>query len=810
MFFRLLLQVLCACGILCTGINCQLVAPADPIAVTLAGLVADAESIEGTTEYITSPYVTAGDRLYMVGAQDGSFPDLGWHVTGEMGGIWNHPIKLLDGFTERLQIGADRICLPPASRFVNYPFANQHIYPAMSSGLQVRRTQFVPDATEGILIEYLFENPTAEAINFTFEFNGYADLRPVWLGERTGMEDAPDLVRFDQSTGLLIAQDSLNPWFAVFGAFETPTGHTIHAETCDYSPVGQGRAAAMEYELRVEAGQTQVLHFAVTGSDSSPEEAMTTYERIRDNWPQLVQEKQNRYQQIADQSKLTIPDKELETAYRWLKYNTDWLVRDVEGIGRGICAGIPDYPWWFGVDSEYALQGVIGIGQQDLVYSTIELLTRISQETNGNGRIVHEVSTNGAVFNPGNINETPQFAILIWAIYQWTGDEELLTEYFPVIRDGLEWLLAENDADNNLLADGFGMMEIHGLNSEMIDVAAYSQKAFEVAALMAEELGEVDLAASYRANSDQLIEQINTEFWVEEFQSYADFIGTAEEAIHLIDDAIVRADTLGKPWAVAELKATRAKISQLPPAQKQGFVVHHNWVVNTPMEMGIAEPDKALIALETGSRFVNPFGMFVTGIDRDESAGQDVSSFAEDMKVFSYTGAVMTLPTGVQAIGENNYGRPDQALDYLQRMTRTFSFALPGSMYEVSPDFGMMTQAWNIYSFAVPIIQQFFGLQPAAAHQTIVLRPQMPSTWESASLEEVLVGANRISINYVRSAAGMEVVVTQSNPDWTVVLEQPENTFQAWEVNQEVQIPTTVEGAVRVSASGAEIHFELR
>jgi hypothetical protein len=32
------------------------------------------------------PYVTAGDRAYLVGTQDGDFPDLGGHVPGEMGG----------------------------------------------------------------------------------------------------------------------------------------------------------------------------------------------------------------------------------------------------------------------------------------------------------------------------------------------------------------------------------------------------------------------------------------------------------------------------------------------------------------------------------------------------------------------------------------------------------------------------------------------------------------------------------------------------------------------------------------------------
>src|SRR6187455_2999127 len=61
-------------------------------------------SIEGKSQYLASPFVTAGDRVYIIGYQDGSFPDLGWHVNGEMGGVWDHPIKLLDGFAAQLSI----------------------------------------------------------------------------------------------------------------------------------------------------------------------------------------------------------------------------------------------------------------------------------------------------------------------------------------------------------------------------------------------------------------------------------------------------------------------------------------------------------------------------------------------------------------------------------------------------------------------------------------------------------------------------------------------------------------------------------
>ncbi|HET6658414.1 MAG TPA: glycogen debranching protein, partial [Rubrobacter sp.] len=43
-------------------------------------------------------YVAAGDRAYVIGSEDGRFPPMGWHIRGEMGGVWAHPIKLLDGY----------------------------------------------------------------------------------------------------------------------------------------------------------------------------------------------------------------------------------------------------------------------------------------------------------------------------------------------------------------------------------------------------------------------------------------------------------------------------------------------------------------------------------------------------------------------------------------------------------------------------------------------------------------------------------------------------------------------------------------
>jgi glycogen debranching enzyme len=754
-----------------------LLACSQPEKTDFRSLVDETPSITGKSNYLNSPFTTAGDRVYLVGHQDGTFPELGWHIKGEMGGIWDHPIKLMDGFEADLIWDDKNIKLNHADTFVNYPFANKHIYHLMEQQLKIERWQFVPDHKEGIVIQYILTNTSDANQEFTFQFTGHADLRPTWLGERTNMVDGKDNAVYKNDLSLWQMKDSVSNWFVLFGSDESPINH--QESISPYS--GNGTSASLSYSISIPPTGTKVIGFTIAGSYQSEAATLTTYKDIQNNLNTDFNYKKLRYQKLADRSKLTIPDKHMQQAFEWLKYNSDWLVRTVPEIGTGITAGMPDYPWWFGVDSEYALKGYMAIGQKDAVYKTIQLLDSMSTVANGNGRIIHEMSTNGAVFNKGNINETPQFASLIWEIYQWNGDREFLEKYFPTIKKGLSWLMNENDANKNLFPDGFGMMEIHGLNSEMIDVAAYTQRAFDDASKIATELGDITLANSYREIAKNLKFKINQEFWSDEFNSYADFIGTDKQALKLIDDAIVRADTLNKPWAVAELKQTKSSILQHPSTKSRPFVLYHNWVVNTPMEMNIADEEKATQALATAETFVNPFGVFVTGIDRDESAGTDDGSF-KGSKVFSYTGAVMTLPTGVLAIAENNYGHPDKALNYLKKMSRTFSYALPGSMYEVSPDYGMTTQAWNIYSFAVPIVQQFFGINPHASKKTIEIKLQMPTEWNEASLENVSVAENDISIFYKKSGNQITLKVTQQNPDWTLELILPKETKAGYQI----------------------------
>jgi glycogen debranching enzyme len=727
--------------------------------------------IEGKTEYLASPYVTAGDRVYMIGYQDGSFPDLGWHITGEMGGIWDHPIKLMDGFSAKISVqdNNDTLCLNKAGKFINYPMANSHHFSFEKENLTIERFQFVPDSVEGAIIEFRIFNRGKESRALAFSFTGMTDLRPTWLGERTKMIDAPDDISFNDKLSAVIAKDKDNPWYLAFGSSLKAVHFTEETADCQTAArKGLGKNATLSYSFELKPNEEKTLPFFIAGSSESEKALLTNYHKLSERGKESLTEKIERYKKINSTSHLTIPDKGIEQMYEWLKYNTDWLIRNVPGQGVGLSAGLPDYPWWFGGDAAYALQGVLATGNHELAKNTILLLEKVSEQTNGNGRVIHEVSTNGSVYNPGLLSETALFITLLKNYFAWTGDKELITRLFHEVKKSIKWL-KDNDTDHNGYPNGNGLMEIPGLDKEMIDVAAYTQQAYSSAAEIAMALGDNEMAADYQKSANELKIKINREWWNETDGSFGDFRGTVAEAKPILKGAIIRADTLKKPWVVAELKETLKLLDKYPTDEQIPYVIYRNWVVNTPLESGVADFEKGQAALETAKKYENPYGVFVTGIDRTEEP--DSTILKSRKKTFSYTGAVMTIPTGVQAVAAAKYGKPEDALRYITMLHRSFSFALPGSMYEVSPDFGMVVQAWNNYGVDVPVIGYFFGITPKAYEKSICISPSMPSDWKDASIENVRVGKNSLSLTVSQKADHKEYSIIQTLGDWRVIVD---------------------------------------
>src|ERR1700761_927051 len=105
---------------------------------------------------------TAGTRAYSVGFEDGRFYATGWHITGEMSGIWTPPMKMLDG----LWFGVDGQWAGQATKFTSGQGYTRYDLPDVA-GLPLQRTDFVPADHRAALFGLQLTNPGAQARTVT-------------------------------------------------------------------------------------------------------------------------------------------------------------------------------------------------------------------------------------------------------------------------------------------------------------------------------------------------------------------------------------------------------------------------------------------------------------------------------------------------------------------------------------------------------------------------------------------------------------------------------------------------------------------
>jgi hypothetical protein len=621
-------------------------------------------------------------------------------------------------------------------------------------GVEIERFQFSPDGQAGVIVQYTFTNSGDRQRRLSFQLSVKTDLSPVWFSDHLGIKDAPDTVAWEPRKSVFVARDTRHRWFAVWGAIPSAGAEPI----LNPEPVatrGMGVTAASRHSLSLDPHGTATLTFVFAGSATARTAAGNAYTYLARHHASLLPRKMAHYAALLDKARIRIPDRRLQEVYNWVKVDAEWLARDVPGIGRGLSGGYMEYPWWFGTET-YSLQAMLAAGNAELAKQTLRLLKTQSAKANGNGRIVHEVTTNGAVSNPGNTQETAQFILTVGKVFQWTGDLGFAREMYPAMKQGLHWLLTDMDRNHNLFPEGYGITEILGLNAELIDVAVYTQQALVETARLARILGEPKIAQRYQRLARQLAGRIEDRFWVPEEGSYADFYGTRAQAVSAAEGAVKQIGLKGADKLtqrdrelIRYYEELKTKFSGMPDSSR-GWITNKNWVITTPMEMGIAPRERALPLLDRIRKDdVGEYGPYLSAVDKQ---------------------AMMTISTGVQAISEANYGRTDQALWYVDKIVETFNRKLPGSISEMMPDYGCFAIAWTSYGIVLPLVQHVFGIQPDAMNKTVVFDPHPPKGWENMSIEDLPVGANLISFSRAQTAQGIRYAIEAKQSGWSFVL----------------------------------------
>src|SRR5215217_8055290 len=774
-----------------------------------------------TTEKLAlKRYVAAGDRAYVIGSEDGRFPPMGWHIRGEMGGVWAHPIKLLDGYWFAL----DGQWIPQASKFTTGAGYAQMQFPT-TDGLNVTRTEFSPDGSPVVLVGLTLQNPNSASKSVKLTMDTRSEIMAAypwgWTTPNAKEFNGPDEGSYDRSTGTLTFKESGKPWYAAVRASVVPAQGVVNSaswgpvgedERAGYLENGNGTGGSLRWNLSVGGGQETTLWVAVAGSNSSQSEAQSAVQGALNNPDNVLVQKVSGRQGLLAKTKVSLPDAALQDAFDWGKLNmadltrtvTNAQIRDVDE-GRaypnpvatipkltGIGAGYPDYPWYFGTDGAYTAYPLVASGQWGTAMDHLRSIRDVSQVVNGStGKVVHEVVTDGSVYwgtnaDPGNTNETAQFATAVDLIWRWSGDNRFRDEMYPFIVDGMHYITSPGcplgdpnlnqspegtcDNDSDGWPEGYGMVERTGMGEEKLDNTAYTWQALRALQRMAESKGDTATAEWADGKAEAMEARFDAAWWMTDQNLYA--------------------DSLDDPGDV--------KLQQ------------KHWINATPMETLLAPQNRATTALNTleSGDFTGSCGLFHTGKGGGPTGAGELKCW--------------TLPTSVMAVAEANYGRlaNNQAPFYMKSIANQLDLEMPGALPEISPspeyapfvDFrerAMFMQAWSSYGVQWPVIHQFLGIDPNIPAGTLSVVPDIPDSWPGLSVQNLKVGdgtmtasASRKGKRYtteVSAPAGWTMTIGQTLPAGSTVksvtLDGSSTTYDVVDTTRgrEVRVETTTD-----------------
>jgi hypothetical protein len=756
-----------------------------PAARSAPGLASSPE-LSVTTRLADRREVAAGTRAYSVGFEDGRFYANGWHITGEMGGIWTPPVKLLDG----VWFGLDGNWIGPATRFSSGWGYTRFDLPT-TAGLGVQRTDFVPDGKRGVLFGLTISNPGA-ARSVTLSVDAHSELmgQYPWGFSTTpnASDNIPDKGSFD-GRNLVFTDDgalSVGPvhhYAAMMGmAGATPKSGAIGNQfygpqpghrctgtepgapadpkpsACDDGPFGRGTGGELTYTLSLPANGSQTVWLGVAGSDTGLTGAQQQLQQVlNDPTGQLAAKVAGRAA-LAQHTALSLPgDPLVQQAIDWGKQNIADLTQTAQNLqirwtnqghqfppplgtvpsATWIGAGFPDYPWIFGTDGEYTAFAALAVGQFQAVEDHLRALRDISDILNNrSGVVVHESVSDGSIWyghdsqtngvNDFNTDETVKFPSAVALVWRWTGDNQFRDQMYDFSIRNLRYAVNKLDADQDGWPEGSGNVERSGMGAEKLDNAVYLIR------------GLYDLADMARSKHDS-----TTFAWA---MSMARMLQPIFDRTWWYQGAMQYADSLRDPGNVQ--------------------LFQQYWIGQTPMEAelhvngqtvaGVAPFDHGNAALAgrenscySGTPPFNP-GLFHTGcMGPPNGQGEKV---------------IFGLTTSIQSIGEGNYGRlgPGQQQRYTHALAETMfgepatggtPDEQPGAMPEIfpSPDQGanidrcwtcrsMFMQAWGNYGTAWAVVHQWLGVQPDLGNGMLTVVPQVPQGQSTVQGRDIRLG----------------------------------------------------------------------
>jgi hypothetical protein len=715
---------------------------------------------------------------------DGLYPAAGWHTTGEMGGIWAPPVKLLDG----LWFALDGTWLgPQATRFTS-GYGHTRIDYAEIGGVRAERVDVAPDGIPAVLVGLTLRAPTNRTVRLDLDAHSELMTAYPWGGTTPGQQtfNLPDTGGYER--GALVFREQGTPpvqnadahdFAALVAADRDPAAHELGAghrgpqeppvictdttPRCDDSVYGKGTGGRLSYEVEVPGNRPVTVWVAVAGSDRGVAPARTALGAALRDPAGLLARKVAARRETAGNTVVDLPgDRLLQQSVEWSKQNLADSVQEARDLrlritgegkqypapkgrlarARWLGAGWPDYPWLFGTDGEYTAFAAVAAGQFEPIKAHLRALREVSDIVNDrSGKVVHEVVSDGSVYfgtnaDPGNTDETAKLPSAVALVWRWTGDQAFMNDMYDFTVRNMRYVTATLDADGDGWPEGLGNVERPGMGEEKLDNAVYTIRGLSDLADLASARGDTATARWAAGRAADLTARFDQTWWYGgDTDQYADSLSAGQK------------------------------------------IFQRHWIGLTPLDALLAHPGgltqplapdahaRAALARREQPCYTGTFGLYHTGSgptsaeggNRGPSCDSAVSTVQSERSIYSLGNAIM-------AAAEGNYGRLAQARTYTTANARLQLdpevWEMPGAMPEIapSPDFdpanidramtdrSMVLQAWGAYGTLWPVVHHQLGVSPDLGRARLEVVPQVPPGQGRVAGRSIRAGKGTIDV----------------------------------------------------------------
>ena len=665
----------------------------------------------------TSPLVLSGKKAYIVCSANGAL-SANWTWMGvryDNGGLYVPPARAFGRIIVEVSID-DGV----RKRLPNFALSSRHEHGVLTThhdlgGLHVQRRLCVPFENRGFIMEIKMNvmpqtgrdlRPAKRKIPRKVRFHFLIDGNITSYGlAAISQSNISKFNKRDNCLQISSARDTKKDKVEYFGTIGVMPKNLVPSKILTDS---FDNDLELSYDMELKEGKTIQLALVGVGSFSSGNNCLSEFRFMRDNCSKLVQETENTFKRYLSSTLTFRPPSageqnlqisKLLRAYEKAKACLQYLKAEYDGLGEGICAGLPRFPNYWARDTGWSLRGYLAVGDYRFARSVIDNFLRHQANKTTKSAVAGElpmIISGKAFLHTTTFGSADSTFLFPWAIREYalaTADIEYLQKRWNSIEALIDCGLLKDIDGDGLVDHGFTgtaeklpirdstWMDHIDRRKSANDVQALFYESLNIGSELAGIVGDGYNRKKWKQEAEQVALKIDHEYWNEEAGFYYDTIRKDNTK-----DASIRPNALVLLLTNA-IKDPRKTRSVLERIEQEDITT--SWGVRT---------------LSSVDHRYHP--------------------------ALYHDGAVWPLVTGWAALAETKAGRTEQALFYVNCMAERI-LAENGMFAETyrgdkpDPFNSCILQAWSISMYIHALREMMLGMKLDMLENKISFKPQI-------------------------------------------------------------------------------------